>query len=141
MVASQNGESLSELAAMPMLANPFDWQAVFETNRATYRFGLKLRSREGLSNLKRYEKPELPASTLVSEALKTRPAQIFMGFARFPVSVVDPNCTSKTFVQLADLRYTEPGSGRGTFALDVPVECSLATNENGKPKSGRDQQR
>lgn len=129
VVTSQNGESLTELAAMPTLANPLYWQTVFETDRATYRFGLGLKSRQDLSNLLRYEKPEPPAASLVSEALKRRPARIFMDFARFPVARVDPNCTSQTIVHFADLRYTEPGSGRGSFALDVPVECNLLSDK------------
>jgi inner membrane protein len=123
VVANQNNESVAELAAMPTLANPLNWQAVFETDRATYRFDLRLRGQRDLSRLVRFEKPEPSAKPMVEEALKTRPARIFMDFARFPVARVDPNCTNQTLVQFADLRYTEPGSGRGSFALDVPVEC------------------
>jgi inner membrane protein len=129
VVANQNGESLTELAAMPTLANPFFWQTVFETDRATYRFSLGLSSEPDLSKLRRFEKPEPPASTLVSEALKGRPARIFMDFARFPVAHVDPNCTKQALVQFADLRYTEPGSSRGSFSLDVPVECDVLSQE------------
>jgi inner membrane protein len=123
LVANQNSESLIDLAAMPTLANPFQWQSVFETDRATYRFSLGVRTQRDLSNLVRYERPDPPAASLVTEALKGRPARIFMDFARFPVARVDPNCTNRTLVQFADLRYTEPGSARGSFSLDVPVEC------------------
>jgi len=127
IVANQNGESITELAAMPTLANPLHWQSVFETDRATYRFDLNLTSKADLSNLVRYEKPEPAEAGLVEEALRDRRARILMDFARFPVISVDPNCLGQTLVQFADLRYTEPGSGRGTFSLDVPVECPLQT--------------
>ena len=60
----------------------------------------------------------------VDKVSTERPARIFLDFARFPVAqLADPNCTTATLVQLADLRYTEPGSSRGTFTLELPVEC------------------
>jgi hypothetical protein len=39
------------------------------------------------------------------------------------VSVVGADCLTETLVQFADLRYTQPGSSRGTFSLELPVEC------------------
>jgi hypothetical protein len=49
---------------------------------------------------------------------------VFLGFARFPVmQLADPSCTSRTLVQLADLRYTEPGRSRGSFAFELPIDC------------------
>jgi inner membrane protein len=123
LIASQNGESVLELAAMPTLANPFYWQTVFETDRATYRFNLRLNADPDLSHVIRYEKPTPEVTPVLERALKERPSQIFMEFARFPVVKIVPNCIGQTLVQFADLRYTEPGSGRGTFSLDVPVEC------------------
>jgi len=60
----------------------------------------------------------------MNEVADERPVQIFLGFARFPVArLADPNCTTETLLQLADLRYTEPGSRRGTFTLEQPVNC------------------
>ena len=53
-----------------------------------------------------------------------RPARVFLGFARFPVmQLAEPDCVTRTLVQLADLRYTEPGGSRGPFALEVPIDC------------------
>ena len=123
VVASQNGESITNLAAMPALANPLQWQAVFETDRASYRFDWNLVKQADLSKLSRYQKPDPSIEPLIKEALEDRRAQILSDFARFPVVQVDPNCLHQTLVQFADLRYTEPGGGRGTFSLDVPVEC------------------
>src|SRR5689334_11984485 len=119
------GEQIYRLSAMPTLASPLHWDCVFETDRATYRFGLRLMS-DGYpsSRTVRYEKPSGNLAGAMQQISQERPARIFLGFARYPVAqLADPNCTTDTLVQLADLRYTEPGSSRGTFTLELPVEC------------------
>jgi hypothetical protein len=98
---------------------------VFETDRATYKFDLSLSKAAEPRNLKRFEKPTGRAAELIAEADHDQRAQIFLGFARFPgFRVVDESCATQTLVQFADLRYTEPGNGRGTFSLELPVECA-----------------
>jgi inner membrane protein len=120
-----NGETVLRLAAMPRLANPFRWDCVFETDRAMYRFDLGLLS-DGAGNPVRYEKPGPELKPVVDYVSQQRPAQIFLGFARFPVlKLADPGCTTRTLVRLADLRYTEPGRSRGAFSLDLPVDCPV----------------
>ena len=119
------GEPIYRLSAMPTLASPLNWDCVFETDRATYRFGVQLMS-DGYpsSRTVRYEKPSGTLADVMQKVSQERPARIFLGFARYPVAqLTDPNCTAETLVQLADLRYTEPGSRRGTFRLEMPVEC------------------
>jgi inner membrane protein len=114
-MASGNGETVARLAAMPRLANPFRWDCVFETDRATYRFDLGLLDDAPSGRVVRYAKeaPELKATVS-----RQRPAQIFLGFARFPVmQLEDPGCTTRTLVQLADLRYPD------NFLLKVPISC------------------
>jgi inner membrane protein len=125
MIATQDGERVVEIVAMPTLANPFHWRCVVETERAAYRFELFLiNGRRGPSGLVRYEKPDASAAQAVAAASRDPRARIFLGFARFPVTrLVNSDCATQTLVQFADLRYTEPGSGRGTFSLEVPVEC------------------
>ncbi|HJT26191.1 MAG TPA: metal-dependent hydrolase [Pyrinomonadaceae bacterium] len=121
-----NGETVVRLAAMPRLANPFRWDCVFETDRAMYRFDLGLLS-EGPGNPVRYEKPGSELKPVVDYLSEQRSAQVFLGFARFPVlKLADPGCTTRTLVQLADLRYTEPGRSRGSFALELPIDCPVA---------------
>jgi inner membrane protein len=120
-IAGANGETVTRLAAMPTLANPFRWDCVFETDRATYRFSLRLSDQTGSPEVIRYGKapPELKEAVA-----QQRPARVFLGFARFPVmQLADPDCVTRTLVQLADLRYTEPGGSRGAFALEVPIDC------------------
>jgi len=120
-----SGEPIRRLAVMPTLASPLHWDCVFETDRATYRFGLRLMSDNFPgTRVVRYEKPSGILAEAMNEVADERPVQIFLGFARFPVArLADPNCTTETLLQLADLRYTEPGSRRGTFTLEQPVNC------------------
>jgi inner membrane protein len=124
-LATRNGESISRLAAMPTLADPLRWDCVFETDRATYKFRLTIGDPEQPAKVLRYPNPATLTSPPVIEAEQDERAKVLLGFARFPVmQLSDPNCTTRTLVQMADLRYTEPGTSRGTFALEVPVDCS-----------------
>jgi len=124
ILASANGETVARLAAMPTLANPLRWDCVFETDRATYRFGLSLVDSAPPARVVRYAKPAGVLQEVMETVSQQRAARVFLGFARFPVMQLnDPGCATRTLVQLADLRYTEPGRSRGTFSLEVPVDC------------------
>jgi inner membrane protein len=128
IISSQNLEPSLAVAAMPTLANPFHWQCVVETRSSVYRFDLSLFGTTP-SNLVHYEKPDFD-NPPIAEASRDKRAQVFLGFARFPVaSVVDTSCPEQTLVQFADLRYTQPGRSSGTFSLEVPVECSNQNEE------------
>ena len=123
-IVSANGETVARLAAMPTLANPFRWDCVFETDRATYRFNLRLIGDNSDRRLVRYEKPTGVLKEAFDQVSQQKPARVFLGFARFPVAqLADPGCVTSTLVQLADLRYTEPGRSRGSFSLELPVDC------------------
>jgi inner membrane protein len=132
-IVKPKGETISRKAAMPTLANPFRWDFVFETDRATYRFNVDVLSEATApARVVRYEKPSGPLADVMEDVSQERPVRIFLGFARFPVAqLADPNCTAQTLVQLSDLRYTEPGRSRGTFTLEMPVECPT-NNEGGR---------
>jgi inner membrane protein len=124
-LAIANGETVARLAAMPRLANPFGWDCVFETDRAMYRFDLSLLGASAV-DVVRYEKPGPELNGVVDYVSQQRSARIFLNFARFPVlKLADPGCTTRTLVQLADLRYTEPGRSRGSFAFELPIDCSI----------------
>ncbi len=134
-VASEITKATNEhpvaLAAMPTLANPLRWLCIVETESSAYRFELALGAANARpAKIVRYQKPDAFSSPAVAQASADYRAQVFLEFARFPVAQLeDPNCTTQTLVQFADLRYTEPGS-RGTFSLEVPVDC--VTTENAK---------
>ena len=121
-LAASRGERLIKTAAMPTFATPFTWQCVAETDRAMYRFVVS--RGDDPSPPTRYEKPAGQGAQLVSLAERDRRAQILLGFARFPIErVASDNCVGQALVQFADLRYTEPGSPRGNFSVNIPVDC------------------
>ena len=124
-IAAANNEHALDIAAMPTAANPFEWLCVVETEKAAYRYYVSLlgKQREP-GNVVRHPRPEAVQSPVVTKGMDNYPARVFLDFARFPVvRVIGEDCLTETLVQFADLRYTEPGSGRGTFTLDVPLEC------------------
>jgi inner membrane protein len=126
VMARNNRETIARLVAMPTLADPTTWQCVFETERATYRFDSSLTSNVPPVGVIRYEKPSGTMTAFIDEASRDERTKVFLGFARFPVvrlSESESDCTTQTLVQFADLRYTEPGTSRGTFSLEVPVDC------------------
>jgi inner membrane protein len=132
-------EKIVKAAAMPTLGSPRRWLCVIETDQALYRFSIKLGGigpfdgtnqvndpyrMATMPGVQRFPKPVGATAKLVTVAAQDRRAQIFLDFARFPTAEVDEeNCVSQTLVQFADVRYTEPGSGRGSFSLNVPVDC------------------
>jgi hypothetical protein len=96
---------------------------VAETDASTFLFNLDLNGNTApLRDVVLYEKPSGQEAALVTLAGGDYRARIFLDFARFPVVETRGDCLTETFVQFADLRYTEPGS-RGTFSLELPVEC------------------
>ena len=127
-LATSNGERVIRVIAMPTAATPFEWQSVAETDLAMYRFKIGVRDNQpdasSVHALTRYEKPAGQSAELVSLAERDRRARILLGFARFPIARVEPdNCLGQALVQFADLRYTEPGTSRGNFSVNIPVDC------------------
>jgi hypothetical protein len=125
VLAMSDGEKVTRIAAMPTLANPTHWLCIVESDRALYRFELFLLNRSSeVHNLIQFAKPNASETRVIQLAERDRRAQILLGFSRFPVAeAVDHDCLTETLVQFADLRYTEPGHARGTFSLELPVEC------------------
>jgi inner membrane protein len=145
-VVTPLNEKAIKAAAMPTLGNPRRWLCVVETERAVYRFTVKLGGLKPFDpspwpdadpyrmpnspNFERFPKPTGAAAELVDKAEQDRRAQILLDFARFPIATVaDTNCLTQTLVQFADVRYTQPGAARGSFALDVPVDCPMETSK------------
>ncbi|HBB95686.1 MAG TPA: hypothetical protein DC054_09870 [Blastocatellia bacterium] len=126
-IAALHNERVTRAATMPSEANPFRWQSVAETDAAIYTFAVSLVN-DGTdinkSAVARFEKPAGLEAQLVSVAERDRRAQALLGFARFPLARVNTdNCVGQALVQFADLRYTEPGRGRGNFSVNIPVDC------------------
>jgi inner membrane protein len=132
-IAAPKGETVGRLALMPTLANPLRWECVFETDQATYRLPITLNGDTPMRRVVRYEKPAGALAAALEEISGKKSAQVFLGFARFPVArLADPSCTTQTLVQLADLRYTEPGSSRGPFVVEEPVDCPAEVVTGGR---------
>jgi inner membrane protein len=125
-ITARSDERLVRMAAMPTLANPTHWLCIAETDRATYRFDVLLvHPDRGALNVVRFSKLDPADSRVIELAADDRRARLFFEFARFPVArLVDGDCGPHSLVQLADLRYTEPGKSRGSFALELTVPCS-----------------
>ena len=126
-IAAARAERVIRTATMPSEASPFRWQSVAETDSAFYRFSVVLESEDSAVNngdVARFQKPEGREAQLISVAEQDRRAQALLGFARFPTArVSSDNCIGQALVQFADLRYTEPGRGRGNFSVNIPVDC------------------
>ncbi|HKS27144.1 MAG TPA: metal-dependent hydrolase [Pyrinomonadaceae bacterium] len=134
--AARRGETVRRLAAMPSLADPTLWRCVAETDGSTFLFNLDLNRNPGpLGDVTLYEKPSGEAAQLVADASRDERARVFLNFARFPVAQTRGDCLTELFVQFADLRYTEPVRGaRGSFALEVPIECPPQVSTEGLKK-------
>jgi len=116
---------------MPTLANPNEWLCILDTDRATYKFNIALLGHPSDASIPRFEKPSGSTEEIIALAERDPRAQVFLGFARFPgFRVVGEDCLTQTLVQFADLRYTEPGKGRGTFSLELPVDCPALERAN-----------
>ena len=126
-IGADRAERVIRIATMPSEASPFRWQSVAETDSAFYRFSVVLGSGQSAANtggLARFQKPGGREAALISLAEQDRRAQALLGFARFPLATVSADdCISQALVQFADLRYTEPGRGRGNFSVNIPVDC------------------
>ena len=126
-IAAPHNERVIRAATMPTEANPFRWQSVAETDVAIYKFAVSvMNERPDINNgaVTRFEKPAGQEAQLVSVAERDRRAQALLGFARFPLARANTdNCIGQALVQFADLRYTEPGRGRGNFSVNIPVDC------------------
>ncbi|HEX8633853.1 MAG TPA: metal-dependent hydrolase [Pyrinomonadaceae bacterium] len=130
--AARQNETVLRVAATPTLADPTEWRVLAETDRAVYRFDTSLLARiederSAPGGLVRFEKPQGEAAALAARAAGDERAKIFLDFARFPVArVATQSCAEELLVQFADLRFTEPGAGRGrgNFSLEVAVPPS-----------------
>ena len=126
-IAAPQHEEVIRTASMPTEANPFRWQSVIETDVAIYKFAVSVVNDSADINngaVARFAKPAGPEAPLVLVAERDRRAQALLGFARFPMARVNTeNCIGQALVQFADLRYTEPGRGRGNFSVNIPVDC------------------
>ena len=124
-LSSPEGGRVLRVAATPVLADPLAWRCLYETDRSTTRFDMRLGAArpEELRNVVSVARPAGEDAEAVRRASDDASARVLLDFARFPVARVRRADAGGWVVQFADLRFTEPGARArvGGFALDVPV--------------------
>jgi len=122
--AAPGGETVQEVAAMPAPMNPLAWVCVAETERATYRYEVRLAG-GGARLLSRFERPLGADAQLVEHAAENARAVVLLDFARFPVAQVRPGPAGLSLVRITDVRFGEPaeGEGGGGFSVEIPVRA------------------
>lgn len=125
-LASPEAGRVLRVAATPVLADPFTWRCLSETDRTTTRFDMRFgaASPKDLRNVVSVPKLADEDAEVVRRASEGYAARVLLDFARFPVARVHRADSGGWVVQFADLRFTEPGSRAraGGFALDVTVD-------------------
>jgi inner membrane protein len=111
------------VAAFPSPANPFEWTGVAETE-STFNVlpANALQDDVDLDAQRVFHKPE--PSPALDAALRTRTANLFVNFARFPWSEVMEHENGYT-VEIHDLRFYSVFSRRGGFMVEVELDKDL----------------
>jgi len=116
-------ENPVRLGAFPSPINPFGWTGVVETETAFHILAVSaFDPHVDAEHTTVFHKPDL--SPLIEAAAKTRTAQIFLDFARFPWTNVEETDNGYD-VTIEDLRAaTSPGQRR-PFVVDVELDKNL----------------
>jgi hypothetical protein len=116
-------ENPSQVGAFPSAINPFGWSGVVETGSAYYLLPANaLESDVDPEHATVRHKPD-PSPELTA-AMKTRAAQIFLDFARFPWPNVEDSDTG-FYVSITDLRYSPAPNQRRAFVVEVELDKNL----------------
>jgi hypothetical protein len=130
LLAPGQPRCLVEIAAMPTLISPFEWQVIAHTSN-----GYDMQNVNLLDPRFRGAAPEREAPWRVAsrypnqwtpqtiEGATTRIGRVFLGFSRFPVARTIVDAAGGVTVQLSDVRFmangvrdfgsARPGGGRG----------------------------
>ncbi|HEV2349397.1 MAG TPA: metal-dependent hydrolase [Terriglobia bacterium] len=116
-------ENPVQLGAFPSSVNPFSWNGVVETDSAFYILPANaLDSDVDPEHATVLHKPD--PSPALTAASKTRTAQIFLDFARFPWPNVEET-DNGFFVSIVDLRYAPPAGQPRAFVVEVELDKNL----------------
>ena len=124
------------LGAFPSPFNPFEWTGVVETESAYYVLPINLFG-ENLDLDAARVFPQLESSPELQAALRTRTAQIFMDFARFPLARSMPADEGGSTVMIRDLRYQPADFKEGGFAVKIELDKQLNVRSEAFSFSGR----
>jgi membrane-bound metal-dependent hydrolase YbcI (DUF457 family) len=111
--AADGGRCLIEIAATPGFVSPFEWRLIAQSSNAYHVRGMNLLQRdlaqpplegEAMWRLSRgWPNVWTPA---VFRAAQTRPAQVFLGFSRFPAVRLAVDRHGESTVQWTDIRFS-----------------------------------
>jgi inner membrane protein len=120
-----SGEVPQRFSALPVVANPFTWTGVVETDSAFHVIRVKALGASGEpEELGTFEKPQ--SSPALEAAMNTRGGKILLGFARFPWEQVNEGEDSYE-VRLSDLRFFNGSAQSPGFTLQVDLDKNLRT--------------
>jgi inner membrane protein len=112
------------IGAFPAPINPFSWTGEVETDSAFHLVEANaLEADVDAEHTSVFHKPE--STPALAAAMKTRMAQIFLDFARFPWPNVEENDNGWR-VTITDLRYASLSSQRRAFVVEVQLDKTLA---------------
>jgi inner membrane protein len=133
------GEEPRRIGAFPAPANPFQWTGVVETDSAYHVLPVRATADDVDAERTRvFRKAE--SSPALAAAMKTRPASIFLDFARFPWAQALE--TEDGFrVTFQDLRYVSLESDRRRFLVEVELDKDLRVRSESLTLSGGLRQR
>lgn len=116
-------ENPVQLGAFPSTVNPFSWNGVVETDSGFYLLPARaLDSDVDTEHATVLHKPE--PSPALAAASKTRTAQIFLDFARFPWPNIE-DTDNGFFISIQDLRYASTSNQRRAFVVEIGLDKNL----------------
>ena len=119
------GSCLVEAAAIPSFLSPFQWRVIAQFPDAYEIFEVDLRDESLRSASPSADRLAFGArlpnrwTPVVVEAARTRTAQIFLGFARFPLMQVSGNPSGVATVRMTDLRFNPGFEGNSNSPLQT----------------------
>jgi membrane-bound metal-dependent hydrolase YbcI (DUF457 family) len=100
---------LIEVAATPGFRSPFDWRLIAQLSDGYFVRSINLLAvdeRDGEDALRQRDLVPNVWTPAVEQAARTRPAQVFLGFARFPAVRLQVDHDGVATVQWTDIRFS-----------------------------------
>jgi inner membrane protein len=118
-----SGEVPQRFSALPVVANPFTWTGVVETDTAFHVVRVNALDANGIpEEMGTFEKPQ--SSPALAAAMKTPSGRIFLDFARFPWAQVNETVDGYQ-VSIEDLRFLRFSSQSRSFILEMELNKNL----------------
>jgi len=120
-----SGEVPQRFSALPVMANPFAWMGVVETETSFHIVNVNaLNANRMPEEVGTFEKPQ--PSPALAAAMKTQAGKVMLDFARFPWAQLEENEEGYR-VSLCDLRFYNGSAQSRGFTLEVELDKNLRT--------------